>query len=109
MGNYFEVREKRLTVVVSHISRKTSEIWGTPRFSEGRKVGPHNFVEGNKVGPPRFVEGIKAGWDLFEGEALLQSFYFGGWNAGDGGNVLPGFEVALLLSILHDGFRLWLG
>jgi hypothetical protein len=23
--------------VVSHISRKTSEIWGTPRFVEGRK------------------------------------------------------------------------
>jgi hypothetical protein len=23
--------------VVSHISRKTSEIWGTPRFAEGRK------------------------------------------------------------------------
>jgi hypothetical protein len=25
--------------VVSHISRKTSEIWGTPRFVEGRKIG----------------------------------------------------------------------
>jgi hypothetical protein len=25
--------------VVSHISRKTSEIWGTPRFVEGRKLG----------------------------------------------------------------------
>jgi hypothetical protein len=24
--------------VVSHISRKTSEIWGTPRFVEGRKI-----------------------------------------------------------------------
>jgi hypothetical protein len=26
-----------LRFVVSHISRKTSEIWGTPRFLEGRK------------------------------------------------------------------------
>jgi hypothetical protein len=31
--------EKRLGFVVSHISRKTSEIWGTPRFLEGRKIG----------------------------------------------------------------------
>jgi hypothetical protein len=30
--------EKRLRFVVSHISRKTSEIWGTPRFVEGRKT-----------------------------------------------------------------------
>jgi hypothetical protein len=29
--------EKGLRFVVSHISPKTSEIWGTPRFSEGRK------------------------------------------------------------------------
>jgi hypothetical protein len=28
---------KRLRFVVSHISRKTSEIWGTPRFVEGTK------------------------------------------------------------------------
>jgi hypothetical protein len=27
-----------LRFVVSHISRKTSEIWGTPRFVEGRKT-----------------------------------------------------------------------
>jgi hypothetical protein len=32
--------------VVSHISRKTSEIWGTPRFVEGRKIrmGRRNLV-----------------------------------------------------------------
>jgi hypothetical protein len=50
-----------------------------------------------------------AEWDLLEGKPLLQFFYFGGWNAGDGGNVLPGFEVAFLVAILHDGFRFWLG
>jgi hypothetical protein len=26
--------------VVSHISRKTSEIWGTPRFLEGKEKHP---------------------------------------------------------------------
>jgi hypothetical protein len=30
---------KRLRFVVSHISRKTSEIWGTPRFLEGKTTG----------------------------------------------------------------------
>jgi hypothetical protein len=28
---------KTLSFVVSHISRKTSEIWGTPRFLEGKE------------------------------------------------------------------------
>jgi hypothetical protein len=28
---------KKLRFVVSHISRKTSEIWGTPRFLEGER------------------------------------------------------------------------
>jgi hypothetical protein len=56
----FEAWEKRLTFVVSHISRKTSEIWGTPRF-----------VEGMEVGPPRFVEGRKTEWDLLERQPLL--------------------------------------
>jgi hypothetical protein len=35
---------KRLRFVVSHISRKMSEIWGTPRFWEGTKYGPRNSV-----------------------------------------------------------------
>jgi hypothetical protein len=36
-----KVGEKGLRFVVSHISRKTSEIWGTPRFVEGeRQDGP---------------------------------------------------------------------
>jgi hypothetical protein len=94
--------------VVSHISQKTSEIWGTPGFLEERKVGTHIAWKGERLAPHR-VEGRKTGWDLFEGEAFLQFFYFGGWDAGDGGDVLPGFEVTLLLSVLHDGFCLWLG
>jgi hypothetical protein len=77
------------------------------QFSKsGRWASPIFFVPGTLVRtwgtrrlPPR----------LFEREALLQSFYLGGWNAGDGGNVLPGFEIAFLIPILHDGFRLWLG
>ncbi len=56
-GDYFEVRGKRLMVLVSHISRKTSEIWGTPRFVEGRKVEPTPFLEGRKVEPTPFLEG----------------------------------------------------
>jgi hypothetical protein len=67
----FEAWEKRLTFVVSHISRKTSEIWGTPRFVEGMEVGTPRFVEGMEVGPPRFVEGRKTEWDLLERKALL--------------------------------------
>jgi hypothetical protein len=31
--------------VVSHISRKTSEIWGTPRFLEGKERNTR-FLEG---------------------------------------------------------------
>jgi hypothetical protein len=40
--------EKGLRFVVSHISRKTSEIWGTPRFLEGKKTG-WDSVEGPAV------------------------------------------------------------
>jgi hypothetical protein len=48
--------EKRSRFVVSHISRKTSEIWGTPRFVEGRKTGgvtcrfPPTLLSGNLRG-----------------------------------------------------------
>jgi hypothetical protein len=34
--------------VVSHISRKTSEIWGTPRFLEGKERTLRS-VEGRKT------------------------------------------------------------
>ena len=32
-------RVRRLKVAVSHISRKTSEIWGTPCFADGKGRG----------------------------------------------------------------------
>jgi hypothetical protein len=38
--NFFPTFERSTwRAVVSHISRKTSEIWGTPGFLEGKKSG----------------------------------------------------------------------
>ena len=102
-------------------SSENKRNWESARFSDrfnesGRRwASPIFFVPGTLVRtwgtrrlPPRLL-GHRLLRDLLERNALLQSFYFGGWNAGDGGNVLPGFEIAFLLPILHDGFRLWLG
>jgi hypothetical protein len=36
---FCDLERSTWSAVVSHISRKTSEIWGTPRLVEGRKMG----------------------------------------------------------------------
>jgi hypothetical protein len=40
IGSPWRDEECRSAAVVSHISRKTSEMWGTPRFVVGTEIGP---------------------------------------------------------------------
>src|ERR1700742_966741 len=48
--------------VVSHISRKTSEIWGTPRFLEGKKGTPDASWTGKTL---KFLGRERAIFSLF--------------------------------------------
>src|ERR1700677_1051037 len=44
IGSSWRVEECRSAAVVSHISQKTSEIWGTLRFVVGKEIGPASYA-----------------------------------------------------------------